>query len=281
MAPRSKGKELANFSQIDLTTTPPTVTVPRSYNAAVDFIERHGARGNADRTALIDDLGSYSYGDLEVRMNRAGNLLTGLGLAAEQRVVMCMLDGVDFVSVFFGALKAGLVAVPVNTLLTTEDYEYILSDSRAPVLVVSAELLEKFTPIIGRLPVLRHVIVAGGKSASHLSLEELAAAADTTLEAADTSADDVGLWLYSSGSTGRPKGAAHLHSDLVYTVRVLRSTRATVRQRTSRATRGWAPGPLRGDLRPNDSRVPPEARSGCAALARGRARKSRSPDHSI
>jgi len=207
-----------DYSQIDSSRSPPVVAVPRRYNAAVDFVDRNVAQGRSERTALIDDAGSYSYAELQARVNRAGNVLAGLGMQPEQRVVMCLLDGVDFPALFFGAMKAGFVAVPVNTLLTSDDYEYILSDSRAPVVVVSAPLLEKFAPLAARLPALKHVVVAGGEAPGRPNLAALMADAAPELEAAETTADDVGFWLYSSGSTGRPKGAVHLHADLVHTV---------------------------------------------------------------
>ena len=209
---------MSKYSLIDTSTSPPTVNVPRDYNAAVDFIDRNVEQGKGDKVALIDDAGRYTYAEVQERVNRAGNALLELGLQPEQRVFMCLLDGVDFPTLFFGAMKAGLVAVPVNTLLTSDDYAYILKDSRAPILVVSAPLLEKFTPILEDLPHLRHVVVSGGEAAPHKSLEPLLQAAAPTLDAAQTTADDVGLWLYSSGSTGRPKGAVHLHADLAYTV---------------------------------------------------------------
>jgi 4-hydroxybenzoate-CoA ligase/benzoate-CoA ligase len=207
-----------SLTTFDLSVSPPKVSVPRRYNAAVDIVERNLLAGRGEKTAVIDDAGRYSYAELCERINRCGNALRGLGLQAEQRVVMLQLDSVDFPSVFFGAIKAGLVAVPVNTLLTTDDYRYMLSDSRAKALVVSAPLLPVVAPILDELPHLEHVVVAGpAGDDGHARLADLMAAASDTLEPADTTADDIAFWLYSSGSTGRPKGAAHLQSDLIYT----------------------------------------------------------------
>lgn len=209
---------MSAYSSYDLAASPPDVTVPRSYNAAVDFIDRNVEQGNADKTAVIDDTGSHSYADLQARMNRCGNMLADLGLSQEQRVLMLMLDSVDFPAVFFGAIKAGLVAVPVNTLLTGDDYDYMLRDSRARALVVSAALLPVVAPLLDRLPLLEHVVVAGeGDAMGHPRLDDVIAAQPDTLEAADTSADDIAFWLYSSGSTGRPKGAPHLQTDMIHT----------------------------------------------------------------
>ncbi len=210
---------MTKYSRIDLECAPPGVHYDQAYNAAVDIVERHGAGDNADKTCLIDDDGSYTYAELTAAMNRAGNMLDDLGMQAEQRVVMCMTDGIDFAAVFFGAIKAGYVAVPLNTMLTGDDYDYILRDSRAPVLVVSEALLETFAPLFDGLPHLRHVIVAGGgPDGAHEDLASLLSVASAELPAAATTADDVAFWLYSSGSTGRPKGAAHLQADMLYTV---------------------------------------------------------------
>ncbi|MAG95457.1 MAG: benzoate-CoA ligase family protein [Alphaproteobacteria bacterium] len=209
---------MPEFAHVDLTVTPPAVTVPRHYNAAVDFVDRHLTQGRGDKLAIIDDGGQYSYAEVAERVNRAGNMLRGLDVAMEQRVFLCLLDSIDFVACFFGAIKIGAVPVPVNTLLTTNDYEYMLGDSRAGVLVVSDVLLEKFAPLIDGQPQLEHVLVSGdGVAHDHTRLDALLATADTTLEPAPTCADDVGFWLYSSGSTGAPKGAVHLQSDAVQT----------------------------------------------------------------
>src|SRR3990170_646480 len=124
-----------------------SLTLPRRYNAANHFIDRHLGEGRGEKTALTDDQGRYSYAELARRVNRAGNLLKAQGLQMEQRVVLCLLDGVDFPALFWGAIKIGAVPVPVNTLLAAADYDYFLRDSRARVLVVSDALLEKFRPI--------------------------------------------------------------------------------------------------------------------------------------
>ncbi len=198
------------------------IAVPRDYNAAEHFIDRHPCEGRADKIAYIDDRGSYSYGELAERVNRAGNALRRLGVEMEQRIVLCMLDGIDFVALFWGAVKIGAIPVPVNTLLSATDYDFMLRDCRAKVLAVSAPLLERFTTVIASPPYLKSIVVCGGDEAPiagarAANFEALSSTADTKLASAPTVADDVAFWLYSSGSTGRPKGVLHIHSSMVQT----------------------------------------------------------------
>jgi benzoate-CoA ligase family protein len=206
------------FSSVDRSTSPPRIDVPREYNAAVDFVDRHLAEGRGAKVAFVDDTTSLTYAALAERVNRAGNALRELGVRMEQRVLMVMLDTVSFPAVFFGAIKIGAVPVPVNTLLTTDDYDHLLRDSRATVLVVSAALYPKVAPALAGQPFLEHVVVDGDiAEGTGVALEPLLARAVPTLEAAPTTADDVAFWLYTSGSTGKFKGAVHVQSDMLYT----------------------------------------------------------------
>ncbi|HJP07458.1 MAG TPA: benzoate-CoA ligase family protein [Arenicellales bacterium] len=191
--------------------------LPRMYNATTHFIDRHLDEGRADKIALIDEQGSYTYAELAERVNRAAGALLQLGLEPEQRVLLCLLDTIDFPAVFWGAIKAGLVPVPVNTLLTEQDYTYMLDDSRARALVVSSALYDGFAGHLVQHAFLEQVIVAGGDSGDHLALDELLAAGPAVTQPASTTCDDTAFWLYTSGSTGTPKGAVHQHSDLVQT----------------------------------------------------------------
>ncbi|MBP7065575.1 benzoate-CoA ligase family protein [Ferrovibrio sp.] len=196
---------------------PRFLDLPRRYNATSHFIDRHLAEGRGAKLAFIDDRGNHTYAELAQRVNRAGNLLKSLGVQREQRVLMAMLDGIDFPALFFGAMKIGAVPVPVNTLLPTADYDFLLRDSRAVVLAVSDALLEKFRPIVTDQPYLKHVLISGRVAATIKPLETLLAEQSDQLDAAETTPDDIGFWLYSSGSTGKPKGAMHLHGDMVHT----------------------------------------------------------------
>jgi benzoate-CoA ligase family protein len=206
-----------NIAQPSLAPTAAAAAIPRDYNFAADILKRNLDAGRAAKTAYIDDRGSYSYGDLAERVERFGNVLRTLGMRREERVLICLADTIDWPTAFLGAIKAGVVAVPVNTLLTEDDYRYMLEDSRARLLIVSAELYPKFVKAISTCETLAHVVVSGGRPDGHPSLEELLADSPTTAATAPTTRDDMCFWLYTSGSTGRPKGAVHTHADLKLT----------------------------------------------------------------
>jgi benzoate-CoA ligase len=208
---------MVDTSSADHSQSPPRVTIPRAYNAAHDLLERNLRAGRGDRIAYHDDGASCSYAGLAERVSRCANALVGLGLHMEQRILVCVHDSIDWPTVFLGAIKAGIVPVAVNTLLTARDYEYMLRDSRARALVVSPALLPMFAPLVRDLPLLEHVIVTGEGAPGHRSLALLLADSSRDHQTAPTTCDDMCFWLYSSGSTGAPKGTVHLQSSPIWT----------------------------------------------------------------
>jgi benzoate-CoA ligase family protein len=188
--------------------------IPRIYNFAAEILAGNLAAGRAGKPAFIAPQGSLTYGELAARADRFGQMLLGLGIEREQRVLLCMLDTLDWPVAFLGTIKAGAVAVPVNTLLTEEDYRFMLADSRAHVLVVSDALYPKFAGLMADSPDLKQVIVSGVNGHGHKRLADLLAAAAEAPVAAPTTRDDIAFWLYTSGSTGKPKAAVHVHADL-------------------------------------------------------------------
>ena len=191
--------------------------IPRDYNFAADILKRNLDAGRGDKAAYIDHRGSYSYAALAARVERFGHVLRALDIRREERVLMCLLDTIDWPTAFLGAIKAGAVAVPVNTLLTEDDYRFMLEDSRARLLIVSEELLPKFAKAIEASKTLVHVIVSGDDARGHQRFDDLLAAAKADAATASTTRDDMCFWLYTSGSTGKPKGAVHTHADLKLT----------------------------------------------------------------
>ena len=208
---------MPSLSAADHSVSPPKIHIPRDYNAAYDLIERNLSAGRAGKVAFVDDTGRYTFGELAERVNRFGSGLRAMGLAMEHRVLLALTDTIDFPTAFLGAIKAGIIPVAVNTLLTSRDYEYMLSDSRARALVVSEQLLPQFAPLLPKLPFLKHVIVSGAGASGHEALEDVLAKGSPELAPAPTTCDDPCFWLYSSGSTGAPKAAVHVHSSMAVT----------------------------------------------------------------
>ncbi len=187
------------------------------YNFAADVLQRNLDAGRAGKPAYIDGGGTWTYGQLADRVNRFGVALRGLGIRREERVLMAVLDTIDWPTAFLGCLKAGIIAVPVNTLLTEDDYRFMLADSRAKALVVSEALFPKFEKVIKESPDLEHVIVSGANPHGYRPFEDLIGADEPQDYTAPTVADDMAFWLYTSGSTGTPKGAVHVHGSLKLT----------------------------------------------------------------
>ena len=202
--------------------------LPDRYNAATTYVDEHRS-ARPDAIAMRCQGKTVTYGEYAANVDRAGNALRSLGIGIEDRVVILCLDSPAFVYAFFGAIKIGAVPVPTNTLLIPRDLTYILRDSRAKAVVVSAPLLQKVLDVRADCPMLRHVLVTtsgtgpvqGAMPSAVVSFDEALVAADDELDAADTTPDDMCFWLYSSGTTGFPKGAVHLQHDMIYSAETL------------------------------------------------------------
>jgi benzoate-CoA ligase family protein len=195
----------------------PVGAVPRDYNFAADVLQANLDAGRANKPAYIDARGTHTYGQLAGRVARFGASLRSLGVKREERILLALTDTIDWPTAFLGALKAGVIAVPVNTLLTEDDYRFMLADSRAKVLVVSEVLYPKFEKIIKESPDLVHIVVSGDNAQGHKRFEDVLNTAKPEPYTAPTTSDDMAFWLYTSGSTGKPKGAVHVHASLKLT----------------------------------------------------------------
>ena len=185
-------------------------------NAAVYFLDRHIAEGRGDKIAFREADGaqrSLSYGALAEKAGQFAGALFRCGVRREERIALIVRDQIEFPMAFWGALKAGAIPVPLNTLLAAPVYEAILADSRATVLVVSAPLWETVKPAVEDNRYLRTIVVIGDAPEGTQSFDAFMDGAEVmdTVEAHD---DELAFWLYSSGSTGTPKGVRHVHSSL-------------------------------------------------------------------
>jgi 4-hydroxybenzoate-CoA ligase len=201
-----------------------------SYNAVTWLLDRNVEEGRGGKLVFTDTASDLTYGDLQKKTRRLANLLRRLGVRREERVAMIMLDTVDFPVVLLGSIRAGVVPVPLNTLLTSDQYAYVLADCRARVLFVSEALLPVVKDMVGQMPDLEHVVVAGDNAHGYKKLsDELARESDAFATAA-THPDEPAFWLYSSGSTGMPKGVRHLHSNLEATAETYASKVLGIRE---------------------------------------------------
>jgi benzoate-CoA ligase len=206
------------------TTSPPPPSVlseglPERFNIAAHLLAENAERGG--KLAYIDDTTRLTYRELDERVRRCAAGLQRLGLRREDRVLLAMHDSIDFPIAFLGALYAGIVPVAVNTLLTADDYAFMLEHCRARAALVSRALWPSLGKAVAsaRRTAPGLPVIASGPGAEIDGAHPFGALLDAEplVEPADTLADDFGFWLYSSGSTGRPKGTVHTHANLYWT----------------------------------------------------------------
>ena len=205
-----------NVVSVDSSTTPATLSFSESFNVAVPFIDRHLDEGRGDKVAIrIHGGGEVTYGTLAAHVNRAGNALLELGLGKGERVLMMIKDSAEFYYVFWGAIKAGILPVPLNTLLRAKDYAYMIENSEAAAVIYSTEFAAEVEPALEDSPHKPKVTLLtdgeGETIAKHM------ASASPDLAALPAKPEDDCFWLYSSGTTGGPKGVVHAHKDMVVT----------------------------------------------------------------
>ncbi len=203
---------------------------PTQFNFAAHLFSLNAAR--AAKPAYIDDTLTLNYGGLETQARRFATAMRSLGVRMEERILLVMLDTVELPVAFLGALYAGIVPVVVNTLLTSADYVYMLTHSRARLVIASGAVQSvvrraltdaqcEDCHLIVSQPLANTGIETGAterQQEPQYVLADLIARAQPTARAAQTGCDDIAFWLYSSGSTGKPKGTVHTHANLYWTV---------------------------------------------------------------
>jgi len=192
------------------------LNLPRNFNAAEYFVDRNLAEGRDDKAAIIYEDQVISYSQLAEKVNRTANALGEIGIGMENRVMMLLRDSPEMIYSFYGAIKAGAVAVPTNILMKAPDFLYMLNDSRAPVLIVDAVFLPEIEKILDQAEFLKTVVVVGEPAHGHLSFNDLLEKAGPEFKAVATTADDAAFWLYSGRNPEKPMAAVHHHSHMVY-----------------------------------------------------------------
>ena len=186
----------------------------RDYNAAVDFVDRHVAEGRGDKTAFIDPSRNLTYAELRDAAARIGPMLARMGIEPESRIALVLLDTVDFPILFWGAIRAGIIPILVNTRLTVDQYRYLFEDSRAKAVFVSTALLPVIQEAAADLPNLK--TDRRGRRRPRRRCRGWISFWRPRTKARrrpERRADEVAYWLYSSGTTGMPKGTMHVHSS--------------------------------------------------------------------
>jgi benzoate-CoA ligase family protein len=213
-------------------------------NATLSFLDRHVANGRGARSAIVTAETTTTYAELLGLVCRTANVLRAVGVRQGERVALLLPDGVAWAAAFFGALRIGAVAVPLNTRLSAVDWAAMLTDSGATVLIADARLVGHLTAARADGPGLAHVIVAG--DGERTSLEARQARASDTLTAEPMDDDAMAFWLYTSGTTGGAKAAIHRHGDLLacrhYGVDVLGATQGDRMLATSKLFFAYALG---------------------------------------
>ena len=205
-----------NTVYVDKSASPARIEFSEQFNVAVPFIDRHLKEGRGDKVIIqVHGGGQVTYATLAEHVNRAGNALLNLGVKPGNRVLMMVKDAPDFYYIYWGAIKAGILPVPLNTLLRAKDYAYMIENSEAAGVIYSPEFSEEVEPSLEAAPHKPAVVLKTEGEGKTFAMHMATAHAD--LEPAKVSPEDDAFWLYSSGSTGNPKGVVHAHKDMVVT----------------------------------------------------------------
>jgi benzoate-CoA ligase family protein len=220
---------------------------PPQFNLADYFLDARLREGLGERVAVRCEGRATTYAGVQSLANRASHALRDRGIDLEDRVLILLPDGLEFVATWFGILKAGAVFCMGNPLVTEEDFDYLLGYTRARAVVAHASTLDRLAPAVARHPRCRVRVVVGADATGFERWEAFVASGRDHTDNAPTSRDDVAGWLFTSGTSGKPKGAVHFHHDFAYSTecyakRVLGVSRDDVFLSVSRLFFGYATG---------------------------------------
>jgi len=192
------------------------LNLPKRFNAAQYLVDRNVEEGRGERPAIFFEDQTYNYHQVLEKVNRSANMLESLGVERENRVMLLVRDSPEMIFSFFGAIKLGAVPIPTNMLMKSQDFLYVLNDSRARVLIVDPVFLPEIEKILDQAAFCKKIVVLGGEDHGHLSFDRLMEHSSDEFEAADTTSDDAAFWLYSGRNPEVLMGAVHHHSHMVY-----------------------------------------------------------------
>lgn len=190
--------------------------VPERFNAADYFVDENIRKGRGQKIAIYSAEKNYTYDEVYQNVNRCGNLLKTLGVEMENRVLLLLQDSPEFIISFFGAIKIGAIPIPTNTMLKAPDFEYVLNDSRAKVLIIDQNFLPEIEKIKGNLKYLKTLLVVGKEGGNDPLFSVLLKENSPELEPAETKKDDAAFWLYSARKPDELMGAIHLQKNMAY-----------------------------------------------------------------
>ncbi len=191
--------------------------LPDRFNIADHFLGERLREGRGERVALRHADGTLTYAEVQALADRFGRALLGVGVRPEERVLIALPDGPEFVGALFGTLRIGAVVVMVNPGRSPQDLAALFDYSRAGCVVVDGAVLGSFEAALAAAERHPPLLVVGGEAGDHASFETLSAGPDESLETAATHPDDPAIWLFSGGTTGRPKAVVQTHRSFANT----------------------------------------------------------------
>jgi benzoate-CoA ligase family protein len=189
--------------------------IPQYYNITTKLIDDMVEKGLGDKVAVYYKDKTYTYSEMQGMINRVGNALHILGVHMEERVMLVLYDSPEAMASFFGCIKIGAVPIPLNYMYTSDDYRFLLNNSRARTMIAHEDFIEEIEGWKEKLLYLQNTIIVGKKTKSnHISFHDIVDRCSDQLKVAYTTFEDAAFWNYTSGSTGTPKGAVHLQHDV-------------------------------------------------------------------